>query len=69
MPGGRTRGRQAAPGEVEKVRRELAGYRAFAALAEQIVAVNEAICEARPTAAPVTAAPAGQQEVGAEKMT
>ena len=30
-----------APGEVDKVRRELAGYREFAAMAEQIVAVKE----------------------------
>ena len=48
---GRTRGRQLAPGEMEKVRRELAGYQQFAALTEQIVEVNEAICEARPAAA------------------
>jgi hypothetical protein len=45
-----TRGRQLAAGELDRVRRELAGYRQFAALSEQIVEVNEAICEARPAA-------------------
>jgi hypothetical protein len=45
-----TRGRQVAAGEVEKVRGELARYQEFAALSEQIVEVNEAICEARPAA-------------------
>ena len=55
-----TRGRQLAAGEVEKVRAELARYREFAALSEQIVEVNEAICEARP-AAPA----AGGQALGA----
>jgi hypothetical protein len=47
-PGGRTAGRQLLAGEVDKVRRELAAYRDFAELSEAIVAVNEAICEARP---------------------
>lgn len=45
-----TRGRQLAAGEVVKVRAELARYQEFAALSEQIVEVNEAICEARPAA-------------------
>ena len=49
--GGRTRTRQLSPGELDKVRAELANYKEFAALAEQIVAVNEAICEARPVPA------------------
>jgi hypothetical protein len=47
-PGGKTVGRQVAPGEAEKVRRELDTGAQFAELSEQIVAVNEAICEARP---------------------
>jgi hypothetical protein len=34
--------------EVAKVRGELAAYREFASLAERIVEVSEAICEARP---------------------
>jgi hypothetical protein len=33
--------------KVAKVRREPVGYRQFAALTEQIVEVNETICEAR----------------------
>ena len=45
-----TRGRQLAAGELAKVRRELERYAEFAALSEQIVEVNEAICEARPVA-------------------
>ena len=49
--GQRTRGRQLAASEVEKVRGELAAYQEFASLAERIVEVNEAICEARPAAA------------------
>lgn len=48
--GGKTRTRQLAAAELEKVRAELANYRQFAALSEQIVEVNEAICEARPVA-------------------
>ncbi len=50
VAGRRTRGRQLAAGEVEKVRAELARYQEFAALSEQIVEVSEAICEARPAA-------------------
>ena len=51
--GQRTRGRQLAAAEVEKVRGELAAYQEFASLAERIVEVNEAICEARPAAGTV----------------
>jgi hypothetical protein len=47
-PGGRSIGRQLSAGEVDKVSRELAAYRDFAELSEAIIAVNEAICEARP---------------------
>jgi hypothetical protein len=36
---------------VEKVRREVANYREFLAVSEQIVEVSEAICEGRPVAA------------------
>lgn len=67
VPGSRTRGRQLAPGEVGKVRRELAGYRQFAALAEQITEVNAAICEARPAAVPAAGAPPEPQEPDGEK--
>ena len=47
-PGRGTIGRQLKREEVEKVRGELAAYREFAELAEQIAEVSEAICEARP---------------------
>jgi hypothetical protein len=61
--GGRTRTRQLAPAELDKVRAELAAYKEFAALSEQIVAVNEAICEARPvtSADGSPARPAGER--------
>jgi hypothetical protein len=62
--GGRTRTRQLAAAEVAKVRAELAGYKEFAALSEQIVAVSEAICEARPVPGADFLPPA---EAGAEK--
>jgi hypothetical protein len=45
---GRTRTRQLAAAELDKVRREIVNYRQFVAVTEQIVQVNEAICEARP---------------------
>lgn len=45
---GKTRSQQLAAVEVDKVRAELARYAEFTALAEQIVAVNERICQARP---------------------
>lgn len=60
--GQRTRGRQLAASEVAKVRAELAAYREFASLAERIVEVSEAICEARPAVG--TGAPSG---AGGEK--
>jgi len=53
--GRKTRGRQLAAGEVEKVRRELARYAQFASLTEQIAEVSEAICEARPASPPAAA--------------
>jgi hypothetical protein len=62
--GGRTRTRQLAAAEVGKVRAELAGYKEFCALAEQIVEVSEAICEARPVtpaAGDPLAGPAGER--------
>jgi hypothetical protein len=62
--GGRTRSRQLAAAEVDKVRAELAAYKEFAALAAQIVAVNEAICEARPPARPAGGPPPPEGERG-----
>lgn len=48
VPGGGTKGRQLSGVELEKVRQELANNKEFIAVSEQIVEVNEAICEARP---------------------
>ena len=62
--GGRTRTRQLSRDEVAKVRAELANYKEFAALSEQIVEVSEAICEARPVPGAGALSPA---EAGAEK--
>jgi hypothetical protein len=45
---GKTQGHQLASPELEKVRRELTKYKEFVALSEQLVEVNEAICEVRP---------------------
>ena len=53
-----TKGRQLSAGEVDKVRGELANYHRFAEVTEQIVAVNEEICEARPPNPAATAPPA-----------
>jgi hypothetical protein len=46
----KTAGRQLAAGEVEKVRGEVARHAEFAAAVEQVIEVNERICEARPAA-------------------
>ena len=46
----KTVGRQLAAAEVAKVRREVARHAEFAAAVEQIIEVNEKICEARPLA-------------------
>jgi len=54
-------GRQLAAAEVDKVRREIARHAEFTAAVEQIVEVNERICEARPAAgAQAPAAPEGE---------
>jgi hypothetical protein len=63
LQGRKTRGRQLGAGEVGKVRGELAAYQEFASLAERIVEVNEAICEARPVAG-MTAPPVPEGEKG-----
>ena len=46
----KTVARQLAAGEVGKVRREIARHAEFATTVEQIIEVNEKICEARPEA-------------------
>ena len=46
---GKTEGHQVAPGpELDKLSREVANYKQFVAQVDQIVEVNEAICEVRP---------------------
>jgi len=67
VPGRGTRGRQLAPEEVDKVRRELVGYQQFGALSEQIAEVNEAICEAGPVSAPATGGGSAREEAEGEK--
>ncbi len=51
MPGRGTIGRQLRAEELGKVRAEVENYQRFAALAEEIAEVSEAICEARPVPA------------------
>jgi len=65
--GGKTRSRQLAAAELGKVRREIANYKQFAAVTEQIVQVSEAICEARPAAPPGAAGGDGTPPAGGEK--
>ena len=48
---GKTRGRLIKPTEEQKVRAELENYYRYAGMSDQIVEVNEAICEARPSGA------------------
>jgi hypothetical protein len=57
-----TKGRQLSAEEVDKVRAELTNYHRFAAVSEQIVVVNEAICEARPPNPAATTAPPADAE-------
>lgn len=58
----KTAGRQLAAAEVGKVRREVARHAEFEALSEQIVGVNEKICEARPvTGTETPAVPEGEK--------
>ncbi|MHA7698932.1 hypothetical protein ACX9NE_03155 [Mycobacterium sp. ML4] len=67
MAGRGTKGRQLSAAEVGKVRAQLANYQRFADVAEQIVAVNEEICEARPpnpAASGPPAAPTGDEKGG-----
>lgn len=65
--GGKTRSRQLAAAELDKVRREIANYRRFVAVTEQIVQVSEAICEARPVAPPGSGAGDDPSGPGGEK--
>ncbi len=64
---GKTEGRQLAPGgEVDKVSAEVANYKAFLSQVEQIVEVNEAICETRPIS-PLAGEPPSDEGPGGEK--
>lgn len=47
--------------QLEKVQREVSNYQRFKAVVEQIVAVNEQICEARPLTEGLEAAGSGQR--------
>ena len=59
-----TVGRQLAAAEVEKVRAEVARHAEFTAIAEQIVEMNERICEARPAArTQVPPVPEGEKDI------
>lgn len=49
--------------ELDKVRQEVGHYREFIAISQQIVDVNEAICEARPIS-PLAAPPSSTSSVG-----
>ena len=60
VPGRGTIGRQLRAEELGKVRAELENYQRFAALAEEIAEVSEAICEARPVPAHAGQAPDGE---------
>jgi hypothetical protein len=58
----KTVGRQLAAAEVEKVRREVARHAEFASAVEQVIEVNEKICEARPAAGTdAPSAPGGEK--------
>jgi hypothetical protein len=65
--GRKTIGRQLAAGEVDKVRREIARHAEFAALAERIAEVSEAICEGRPAFGPAAAGEGPPSGPGGEK--
>ncbi|MHB8554048.1 MAG: DUF6788 family protein [Candidatus Dormibacteria bacterium] len=59
---GKTSTRAVPPGlQLAKVQREVDSYRRFKAAVEQIVEVNERICEARPLTDTVEAVPGGQR--------
>jgi len=55
--GGKSRGRQLAGAEVDKVRRELDRYAEFVTITDRLVEVNEKICEARPAGGSTVDAP------------
>ncbi len=48
--------------ELEKAQREVAEHQRFLGLVEEVTAVSEAICAARPVTAAALAAPAGEKD-------
>ena len=67
--GGKTVNVHLRPGpELEKVRREVAEHQRFQALVEEVSAVSEAICAARPVAGPAVP-PAAEGEKGGSRRT
>lgn len=64
--GGKTVGRALVPGEVGKVRAELDAWRRFSALTDELAAVNEAICEARPVDPPGAVLAGKAQDAGSD---
>jgi len=57
--GGKTVGRVLKASEAVKVRGEVEAYHGFRKIVDEIVAVNEEICEARPVAAAAAVGPPG----------
>lgn len=66
VPGGKTKGRQLAAGEVGKVTAEVANYRRFKNVIDKLIEVNEDICEARP-AWPLAGSQDDPADTGREK--
>lgn len=64
--GGKTVGRALAPREVDKVRAELDAWQRFRALTDELAAVNEAICEARPVEPPGARLAGRGQDAGSD---
>lgn len=64
--GGKTVGRALASGEVDKVRAELDAWHRFSALTDELAAVNEAICEARPVDPPGATLAGKAQDAGSD---
>ena len=63
--GGKTVNTHLRPGpELEKAQREVAEHQRFLGLVEEVTAVSEAICAARPVAGPAAAPPPAEGERG-----
>jgi hypothetical protein len=64
--GGKTVGRALVPGEVDKVLAELDAWHRFHAVTDELAAVNEAICEARPVEPPGVTLAGKAQDAGSD---